>query len=244
MPKTAAIEVLHSDGQILIVSKSPGILSVPDRYDSDAPHVRMLLEPEYGELWVVHRIDKDTSGVLVLARTAEAHHDLNDQFSGRIAEKTYHVLVCGSPFWDEQVADFPLRTDGDRLHRVVVDRRKGKESLTRFRVLERFTSYALLEAKPETGRTHQIRKHVSELGFPAVCDPLYGDGKPLLLSTFKRKYRPPQWEDERPLLARLGLHALSVSFNHPATGAKVTFEASYPRDFRAAVSQLEKHGRR
>lgn len=241
MAKTPATETLYSDDQLLIVSKSPGILSVPDRYDVNAPHVRLLLEPEYGDLWVVHRIDKETSGVLVLARTVEAHKILNDQFAGRTAEKTYHVLVCGSPFWDEQVADFPLKIDGDRLHRVVVDRRKGKESLTRFRVLERFISYALLEAKPETGRTHQIRKHIGELGFPAVCDPLYGDGKPLLLSSFKRKYNPPRWEDENPLMSRLALHALCVSFNHPGTGERVCFEAPLPKDFRATLNQLRKN---
>ncbi len=244
MQKILAFEILHVDEQILVISKSPGILSVPDRFDPDVPHARMLLEPDFGELWVVHRIDKDTSGVLVLARTAQAHQNLNDQFAGRTTEKVYHVLVCGSPFWDEEIAEFPLRSDGDRQHRVVVDRKNGKEAITRFKVLERFASYALLEARPETGRTHQIRKHASELGFPPVCDPLYGDGRPLLLSTFKRDYRPSKWEEERPLLARLGLHALSVSFAHPATGERVTYEAPHPKDFRAALNQLRRHGGR
>jgi 23S rRNA pseudouridine955/2504/2580 synthase/23S rRNA pseudouridine1911/1915/1917 synthase len=135
------------------------------------------------------------------------------------------------------VIDAPLRSDGDRRHRTVVDAESGKPSVTRLRVLSRFGAFALVEARPETGRAHQIRVHLSMAGAPIACDTLYGDGQPILLSAHKRGYRLRDG-DERPLLGRLGLHALRLELTHPLSGATITFEAPYARDFAAAVKQL------
>ncbi len=186
---------------------------------------------------VVHRLDKDTSGVLVFARDAGTHRTLNGAFGTRAVRKIYHALVSGPPDWDETGCSLPLRVDGDRQHRTIVDAHSGKPSSTSFRVLARYRHRALVEAIPETGRTHQIRVHLASLGHPVVADPLYGDGRPLLLSSFKRGWKGDP-HDERPLLARTALHACSMEFVHPANGNAVRIEAPYPRDFRASVSQL------
>jgi RluA family pseudouridine synthase len=220
-----------------------------------------LLEPTYGRLWVVHRLDRDTSGVLVLARTPDAHRALNGQFEARVLRKVYHALVRGDPPWTEKVVDLALLPDGDRRHRTVVIQqytasragrsgagkrgaRKpggGKPALTKCRVLERFgPSYALVEAIPKTGRTHQIRAHLSALGTPIVADALYGGGTGLFLSTIKPGYTKGR-EPERPLLARTGLHALALTLEHPLTQETLHFEAPYPKDLNAALRQLGKY---
>jgi RluA family pseudouridine synthase len=202
--------------------------------------VPTLLQARFGEVWVVHRLDKETSGVLVVARSAEAHARLSAQFETRDVEKVYHALVRGEPRWEERVVDAPLLPNGDRRHRTVIDVEDGKPSLTRLRVLRRFKGLALVEARPETGRTHQIRVHLASIGSPIACDGLYGDGRPLLLSQFKRGYRPTAGQDERPLLGRLGLHALSIEFTHPTTDERVRFEAPYSKDFGALLNQMGK----
>ena len=239
------IPVLYSDDSLIVVDKPSGLLAIPDRYDLDAPVAAAALSKEWGRLFAVHRIDKDTSGVLVYARNADAHRELNMAFGTGAVKKTYRALVRGLPTWDETSCDLSLLADGDRLHRTIVDARRGKLSLTSFVVIERyeargaFPGAALVEARPETGRTHQIRVHLSALGFPCLCDPLYGDGKPLLLSKFKKRWKGDEL-DERPLLSRAALHALCAEFAHPATGERLRIEAPLPKDMRASITQLKK----
>lgn len=245
------IPILYRDSQLLVVDKPSGMLSVPDRYDPDAPillnELRSTLAAEQGggELLVVHRLDKDTSGVLIFARTPEAHKTLSEAFMTRSVAKTYRAVCKGLPDWEEGSCDFPLKVDGDRRHRTLIDASRGKQAYTAFKVLERYRSWGafpgacLVEAKPETGRTHQIRVHLSALGHPCLCDPLYGDPNPLLLSKIKKGWRGDPWS-ERPLIARTALHALAVEFAHPATGEAMRVEAPFPKDLRALVSQLGK----
>jgi RluA family pseudouridine synthase len=230
---------LFSDEHLLAVNKPAGLPVLPDGYDPDVPHVRSLFEPLFGSLWVVHRLDKDTSGVLLLARNSEAHRGLNTQFEQRRTHKIYHALVKGSPTWDEEHITLPLLPDGDRNHRTLVDHEHGKPSSTYLKVLQRMNTYTLVEARPETGRTHQIRVHLASTGFPIAADPLYGDGEPLFLSHLRNDYRKGKGL-ERPLLARLGLHAYSLQFEHPALVETMQLEAAYAKDFGAVVTQLSK----
>jgi RluA family pseudouridine synthase len=235
--------VLYRDDDLLVIDKPSGWLCIPDRYDPDAPVVVRDLRETEGELFVVHRIDKDTSGVLIFARNEEAHRGLSEAFETHAVAKTYLAIARGSPSWDEESCDLPLKVDGDRRHRTIIDAARGKASLTRFKVLERYRgsgfSAALVEARPETGRTHQIRVHLTALGFPILCDPLYGSPEPLFLSKVKGKWKGDAWS-ERPLLTRTALHALSVEFLHPRTGAAMKIEAPLPKDMRASVTQLGK----
>ncbi len=216
----AADLVLWSDDAILVVNKPPGLLTLPDGYDPDLPHLAAVLEPLYGPLWIVHRLDKETSGVLVMARHAQAHRLLNTQFETRQISKTYHAITAGIPDWEERTVDLALQPDGDRRHRTVVAARFGKASITRLRVLERFRAYALIEAVPGTGRTHQIRTHLAAVGYPITGDALYGDGEGVLLSRTKPGYHKGK-SPEKPILERLALHARSLSFKHPISGEEV-----------------------
>ena len=231
--------MLWSDESLLVVNKPSGLLTLPGGYQPE-PHLKALLEPAFGRLWIVHRLDRDTSGVLALARSAEAHRVLNTQFQEHTTIKVYHALVRGKPAWDERAIDAPLRPDGDRRHRTIVlegdAAGKAKLALTECRVLERFDGYTLLEAIPRTGRTHQIRAHLAHLGLPIVGDALYG-GR--LAAAHPQEQRAP---DERPHVAgaRMALHALSLALRHPLTQEVMLFEAPYPEDFAAALRQLRK----
>ncbi|MCK9170583.1 MAG: RluA family pseudouridine synthase [Treponema sp.] len=232
--------VLYSDDDIVVLNKRSGLLIAADRYDADAPRLDLTAEKEFGRLFAVHRIDKDTSGVLVYARNAESHRTLSMQFENREVEKTYHCLINGRPLWQTLHVDLPLQPDGDTRHRTVVNRRFGKPSVTDFKLLGICGPYSWIEAKPRTGRTHQIRVHLAENGLCIVCDPLYsGNQKPIKLSDFKKNWHGDEFE-EQPLLNRLALHAYQLTIMHPKTGERMTFTAPYPKDMDATRRQLAK----
>ncbi len=214
------MNILHLDEHIIVLDKPAGLPVLPDGWEKDAPYLVKMLEAEYGKIWIVHRLDKVTSGVIVFARNAEAHRSLNIQFEKHQVKKVYHALAEGSPHWDEHTARHPLHVNVGHKHRTIVDNRDGKPSATHFRVLERFDGFCLLEAIPETGRTHQVRVHAAELGHPLLADSVYGSR-----ATDK--------------LARPALHARSLTFTHPASGESVTFEADHPEDFKSALNSCK-----
>jgi RluA family pseudouridine synthase len=244
--------VLYSDESLIAVNKSPGLCVIPERYaerdvqrgaeryaeryDEEAASLIDALSPEWGRLFAVHRLDKDTSGVVLLARTEEAHRALCTQFGDREVGKVYHAVAQGRTDWKDFELSLPLRVDGDRYHRTVIDG-SGKASKTVFTTLGTFGRLSLVEARPLTGRTHQIRVHLASQGHPVAVDRLYGDGKPIYLSHHKKGWRGDP-HDERPLVSRLALHAFSIEFAHPLTGQAMRIEAPYPRDLEALRRQL------
>ena len=240
MKPCADYTVLFADDSLVALNKRSGILIASDRYDPDAPRLDTAAQEEFGRLYAVHRLDKDTSGVVVYARTEEAHRDLCMQFEKRKVSKTYHCLVHGHPTWQTLHVDLKLLPDGDARHRTVVNKRTGKISITDFTNLGSAGPFTWIKAQPLTGRTHQIRAHLQANGFSIVCDPLYsGNQKPVKLSDFKRRYNGDTLE-ERPLLSRLALHAYSITLTHPVTKESLTFTAPYPRDMEAVRKQLAK----
>jgi len=251
MKPSSPFGVIHEDGEIVAVNKASGIAVCPDRWDESRERLDRLVAESLGpaaRIFVVHRIDRDTSGLVLFARNEASHRRLSLAFEGREIAKRYIAVVNGRPPWRENSCDLPLVPNGNKRHMTIVDKFRGKKSLTRFVLLGSAGNYSVLEALPETGRTHQIRVHAAALGFPVACDPLYGRDGPVLLSSIKRNWRGDP-RDERPLLARLGLHALELSLpsrivsGEAAGGGNDTslrFGAPLPRDMKALVRQMEK----
>ena len=232
--------VLYSDDDIIVLNKRSGLLIAADRYDPDAPRLDLLAQEEFGRLFAVHRIDKDTSGLVVYARNEDAHRNLSLQFQNREVKKVYHCLINGRPLWTDLHVDLSLLPDGDARHRTIVNKKQGKKSVTDFKVIGICGPYTWIEARPLTGRTHQIRVHLAENKFCIVCDPLYsGNQRPIRLSEIKKRYNGDTYE-ERPLLNRLALHAYQITFTHPKTGEAMTFTAPYQKDMDSTRKQLAK----
>lgn len=213
------MQIIHSDDHIIILNKPAGLSVLPDGWEPDAPYLVKLLEEEFGKIFVVHRLDKFTSGVMVFAKTAEAHRSLNIQFEKHTIEKVYRAIMVGNPPWQEKITKFPLRANVGHKHRTMVDNRNGLRSETQLKVLNRNEDNALVEARPMTGRTHQIRVHAYALGYPLLGDALYS-------------------APETDLIARPALHAYTLSFDHPFSNERVTFLAPYPTDFKTTLERL------
>ncbi len=240
MKKRESFTVIFEDSDIIVFNKSSGILTAADRYDNDAPRLDILAEEKHGKLLAVHRIDKDTSGLIVYAKTKEAHRELSMAFEKRDVKKIYHALVYGRPLWTNHLCDVSLMIDGDARHRSVVNKRQGKPSKTEFLLLGSCNAFSWIEARPITGRTHQIRAHLLHEGFQIVCDPLYGGNqKAIKLSDIKRSWKGDAFE-ERPLLDRLALHAYRLEFTHPTTQERLSFTAPYSKDMDSLRKQLAK----
>jgi tRNA pseudouridine32 synthase/23S rRNA pseudouridine746 synthase len=227
------MEILYQDDAILVVNKPAGLSTLPDGYDPSLPNIRSVLEQQVGPLWVVHRLDKDTSGVLLLARSPSAHRSLNSQFEQRLVSKVYHALIFGNPDWQVKTVSLSLRSNGDRLHRTVVDQVRGKPAVTHFKVLERFSHSSLVEAVPETGRTHQIRAHLYSLGLFILGDKLYRRRADL-----QDYENAPQFDARVDSSILMGLHSRSLEITHPSSGQRMKFKAAYPSEFSAVVEQL------
>ncbi len=212
------MNILHEDAHILVVDKPAGLSVLPEGWDRDASYLVKMLEENHGKIWVVHRLDKTTSGVMVLARDAESHRSLNIQFEKHEVEKLYQGITVGAPPWEQKTAKHPLRVNVGHKHRTMVDDRNGVRTETRFKVSKRYRSSALIEARPMTGRTHQIRVHLYALGYPLLGDVLYS--------------APPT-----DLISRPALHAFSIAFQHPVSSQRMIFHAPNPVDFQNALEK-------
>jgi 23S rRNA pseudouridine955/2504/2580 synthase/23S rRNA pseudouridine1911/1915/1917 synthase len=222
----------------IALNKPSGLLSIPDRKGKDVS-LKVLLKEKYGEIFTVHRLDKDTSGLIVFAKNEVAHKQLSLQFETRQTKKIYQGLVIGSIMEKRGRIDSPI-AEHPAQNGTMIIHRKGKESLTDYEVLEDFGIYSLLQFQIHTGRTHQIRVHMKDIEHPIVCDILYGDGKPVLVSSLKSKFKlSKDMEEERPILNRLALHAFQLSFKD-INGKSIELEAPLPKDLRATLQQLQK----
>ena len=248
------IPVLFEDEHLLALDKPAGLLSSPDRYDPQRPNLMKLLHTAIaaGKPWArerhlsylmnAHRLDFETSGVMLLAKNKAALVALANLFGSEKPLKSYVALVQGTPAEDKFEVDARLAPHPVKIGLMRVDPKHGKKSRTRFEVLEKFSGYTLLRCEPLTGRTHQIRVHLRHAGLPVVSDGLYG-GKNLWLSRLKRDYRLKPGHEERPLLARVALHAEILTLPHPVTGRIVTITAPWPKDLKVAVKYLRQFAR-
>jgi len=231
-------EIIFESDDYIAINKPPGLLSIPDREGKEVS-LKALLQEKYGHILTVHRLDKETSGLIIFAKNEKAHRDLSIQFEERQTEKIYVGLVLGSPANQSGTINLPIAENMVTRGTMIINRR-GKESITDYEVLDNFGSYSWMQFRIHTGRTHQIRVHMKDMGHPIVCDELYGDGKPLLLSSLKSKFKLSKNElEERPILNRLALHAYKLSFTQP-NGEKITLQADLHKDMKASLQQLTK----
>jgi 23S rRNA pseudouridine955/2504/2580 synthase/23S rRNA pseudouridine1911/1915/1917 synthase len=229
--------IIYEDENLVAVNKPSGLLTIPDREGVNG--LRNLLQEKYGNIFTVHRLDKDTSGIVVFAKNEGMHKHLSLQFENRETKKIYYGLVLGSPAQKTGVINEPLAKHPVKKGMMCIYK-KGKESITEFEVLENFRRFSWVQFHILTGRTHQIRVHSKHIGNPVVCDPLYGDGKPVFISQLKKTYNLNKEEEgERPILNRLALHAAQLSFKG-MKGENFTLEAPLPKDLKAVLNQLNK----
>jgi len=236
-----AIDILFEDDEIVIINKPAGISVTGDRSGED--DILMVLGEAFDlaeGLRLVHRLDKFTSGVMILAKTLDAQSKYTRYFSERLIRKTYLALAAGAVEQATGTIDAPLAQDVRDSRRMRIDSKRGKSAVTRYRVLADFGGIALLAVYPETGRTHQIRVHLASVGLPLAVDPLYGSARPIMLSRFKAGYRPKKDKEEAPLIDRLTLHAYQLDVPWPGLAMR-TFIAPMEKKFAAAVKMLAKH---
>lgn len=227
------IEILYEDSDIVVVNKPKGMVVHPANGNPDGTLVNAImaickdsLSGIGGEIrpGIVHRLDKDTSGTLIIAKNDKAHINMSEQIKQHEVEKTYIALVKGVVKENEATINMPIgRSTKDRKKMAV--NRNGKNAITHFKVLEKFDNYTLLEIKIETGRTHQIRVHLTQIGYPIVGDFTYSNGK-------------NEWDVKGQCL-----HAKSLKFKHPITGKEMFIESELPEYFQNIITELEKRER-
>ncbi|MFT3703347.1 MAG: RluA family pseudouridine synthase [Agriterribacter sp.] len=230
--------IIFENDDFIAINKPSGLLSVPDREGKEISLKQMLIE-QYGQIWTVHRLDKDTSGVIVFAKNDHTHKFLSGLFEGREVEKYYTGIVHGIPSQNSGSVDTSLMEHPVKKG-LMVTNKKGKTALTDYTVVESFGNFSLMEFRIHTGRTHQIRVHMKHIGHPIICDPLYGNGEPVMLSSIKKKFNlSKKEEEERPLFNRLALHAEKLQFTD-ASKQQYVLNAPLPKDIKALLQQLRK----
>jgi RluA family pseudouridine synthase len=235
-------EIIYEDDYIVAVNKQAGILAVPDRYNPNIINLKHLLGLKYGEIFVVHRLDKGTSGIMIYAKDAVTHKAFNEMFEKQEIEKIYHVLVKGVFPKNEIDIDIPIMPSQGKKG-ISIPSARGKQSLTKVKVLDRYDRATMLECNLVTGRSHQIRVHLSTLGFPLYVDLDYGGNESFKISDFKKRFNLKKNTEERPILDRLSMHAYSMRFIHPRTNKELYLVSEYHRDFAAMVQLLSKYNK-
>lgn len=246
------INIIFEDSHLIAVQKPAGLPVIPGRWTEEG-HTLLQEVSKYlyglsptndsvrEKLKVVHRIDQDTSGVVVFAKTAIAHARLCQQFFRREVKKTYLAVVEGVIRDDQNTIQLPIKPHPRKKGTMQIDLKAGKEAITDYEVVERFSGFTLIKLYPRTGRTHQIRIHLQAMGSPLVVDPVYGNRAALYLSQLKRNFKLKPGESEKPLMDRLSLHASCLTLIHPIENKEMTFEAKLPKDMEILIKNLRKY---
>ena len=227
--------ILFEDDKILVLNKPPLLTSEMEN-SADKFSLADIASKYCPGLMLCHRLDKETSGAILAAKSESVYRDISIMFQNRLIHKEYHALVEGVKKFEAHMINFPLTKKG--TYKAVVDKRDGKRAETIVDSLEYFRHYTLVKAEPISGRFHQIRVHLASVGCPLVGDTLYG-GKPFFLSHVKRKYIPNTDEVETPLMGRAALHSAALRFEYPERVQR-EFIAPYPKDFDTTLKMMRK----
>jgi len=244
-PEKMDLDVLYEDAHALAINKPPGISVIPDPTSLDARLINGMLYYVQNEsrfpsqrIHIVHRLDKDTTGALLVAKDVAMARHLSTAFEERRVLKLYQAVVRGEVATEEGEVDLPIAQD--TRGRMRIRARKGRPAQSRYRVAERFRGFTLVEVRPLTGRQHQVRLHLSGIGHPLAVDPLYGGKEAVYLSELKRGYRRKADRPESPIIARLTLHASRLELDLPAD-ERLVVDAPPPRDFERLLATLRKY---
>jgi len=228
--------LIYEDDHIIVVNKPPFISSLDDREGGEINILR-LAKQYHEDAQICHRLDKETSGAMIIAKDPETYRFVSMQFEHREVKKVYHAIVDGTHVFNELMIDLPILNAGKG--NVMISRVEGKKAETYFQSIKYFKHYTLIEARPVTGRMHQIRIHLATQRASISGDDMYG-GKPVFLSQIKRGYRPSKNEEEQPIMKRFALHSREVTFKIAENESR-TFTAEYPKDFGVLLKLLEKN---
>ena len=228
--------IIYEDAHIIVVNKPPFISSLDEREGGEINILR-LAKQYHDDAQICHRLDKETSGAMIIAKDPETYRFVSMQFEHREVKKVYHAIVDGTHVFNELLIDLPILNAGKG--NVMISRGEGKRADTYFQSIKYFKHYTLIEARPVTGRMHQIRIHLATQRASISGDDMYG-GKPVFLSKIKRNYRISKNEEEQPIMKRFALHSRDVTFKISENESK-TFTAEYPKDFGVLLKLLEKN---
>lgn len=228
--------ILFENDDYIVVNKPPFVASLDERGGSGEVNILRLAKQYVADAQVCHRLDKETSGAIIIAKTPEAYRAVSMQFEKRKVDKTYHAVVDGQFTFKELFIDLPILNDGNKS--VTIDRKEGKRAETIFNTIKHYRHYTLVECKPITGRMHQIRIHLATQRAAISGDDMYR-GKPVFLSSLKKGYRLSKDEEEQPIMKRFALHARYVTFKG-LDGKDIVIEAPYPKDFATLIKLLDK----
>ncbi|MBC6606383.1 RluA family pseudouridine synthase [Hymenobacter sp. BT188] len=224
--------ILFEDDDYIVINKPPFLATLDERVGG-APNILRMARQYHSDMQACHRLDKETSGALALAKNPEAYRHLSMQFENREVKKNYHAVAWGVHHFDNKLVDRSIETTTKGKARLAY---KGKAAETYFTTLETFAKHTLVQCVPITGRMHQIRLHLMYLQAPIVNDTLYG-GEEFFLSSLKKKFNMKSGEEEQPFIKRFALHAAKLTFAR-LNGEEVTVEAPYPKDFRVLVENM------
>ncbi len=228
--------IIFEDEHLMVINKPPFISSLDEREGGDVNILR-LAKQYHSDAQICHRLDKETSGAMIIAKDPETYRFVSMQFEHREVKKVYHAIVDGTHVFNDLIVDLPILNVGKG--NVTISRTEGKRAETHFNSLTYFKHYTLIEAKPVTGRMHQIRIHLATQKASIAGDEMYG-GKPVFLSQIKRKYLLTKNDEEQPIMKRFALHSREVSFKI-AENETQTFTANYPKDFGVLLKLLQKN---
>ncbi|WP_257667532.1 RluA family pseudouridine synthase [Parapedobacter tibetensis] len=227
--------IIHEDDNLIVINKPPFLASLDEREGGEASVLR-LAKKYHADAQVCHRLDKETSGLLLIAKNPETYRLVSIEFERRRVSKIYHAIIEGTHVFEDLLVDFSILNLGNK--NVTIDRANGKRAETYFKSLHYFKQYTLVECRPVTGRMHQIRIHLATQRAAIVGDTLY-KGKPIYLSQIKKRgFTLGKGQEEQPIIRRFALHARELRFT--INGKDYHFEAPYPKDFATLLRQLEK----